>query len=206
MLKISLLISLTISLILSSCVTSNSVVSKGILSKRKVNKGFFYNPNGKIKNSTEDETIEVRKPFIQFEKEEYVSVDKEQLKSVILESENVSVSQLEDQLVATEAIEQTGEFSKKNVNTNFSTVEENNVSLEEKKVVANQSKKAKIKYRENNSLPSLFDILILILCFVIPFLAVFLSEGTWNRKCWINLILCLLFVLPGVIHALIVCF
>lgn len=46
-------------------------------------------------------------------------------------------------------------------------------------------------------------ILELILCFLLPPLAVFLHEGkNWTNRCTINLILCLLFVIPGVLHAL----
>ncbi|MBX7052053.1 MAG: YqaE/Pmp3 family membrane protein [Flavobacteriales bacterium] len=46
-------------------------------------------------------------------------------------------------------------------------------------------------------------LLIIIAIFISP-LAVYLHEGSWNTNCWINLILWLLFVLPGFIHALIV--
>lgn len=45
------------------------------------------------------------------------------------------------------------------------------------------------------------DLLLLILAIFIPPLAVFLHEGSWNSTCWINLILTLLFWLPGIIHA-----
>ncbi len=46
------------------------------------------------------------------------------------------------------------------------------------------------------------DLLLIILAIFIPPLAVFLHEGSWNTTCWINLILTLLFWLPGIIHAL----
>lgn len=46
-------------------------------------------------------------------------------------------------------------------------------------------------------------VLIIIAIFISP-LAVYLHQGSWNTACWINLILWLLFVLPGFIHALIV--
>ncbi|MBL0317379.1 MAG: YqaE/Pmp3 family membrane protein [Flavobacteriales bacterium] len=46
-------------------------------------------------------------------------------------------------------------------------------------------------------------LLIIIAIFISP-LAVYLHEGSWNTTCWINLILWLLFILPGFIHALIV--
>jgi uncharacterized membrane protein YqaE (UPF0057 family) len=46
--------------------------------------------------------------------------------------------------------------------------------------------------------------LLVIIAFFIPFLAVFLYEEEWNGTCWLNLLLTLLFWLPGFIHALIV--
>jgi uncharacterized membrane protein YqaE (UPF0057 family) len=49
------------------------------------------------------------------------------------------------------------------------------------------------------------DLLILvILAVVIPPLAVFLKEGSWNARCWIDLLLCFLFYLPGIIYALLI--
>lgn len=48
-------------------------------------------------------------------------------------------------------------------------------------------------------------ILMLVLCFFIPPLAVFLKEGQkWTERCTLNLILTFLCGIPGVIHALIV--
>ncbi|CAN5394059.1 hypothetical protein BH09BAC5_BH09BAC5_08550 [soil metagenome] len=50
------------------------------------------------------------------------------------------------------------------------------------------------------------DILLIILCFILPPLAVFLHEGGLTIKFWLDLLLCLFFWLPGIIYALIVCF
>ncbi len=48
------------------------------------------------------------------------------------------------------------------------------------------------------------QVLIIVLCILIPPLAVGLVHGIGD-KFWINILLTLLFVLPGIIHALIVC-
>ena len=48
------------------------------------------------------------------------------------------------------------------------------------------------------------QILIIVLCILIPPLAVGLVHGIGD-KFWINILLTLLFLLPGIIHALIVC-
>lgn len=46
--------------------------------------------------------------------------------------------------------------------------------------------------------------LLVILCFFLPPLAVYLYEGYWTERCTINLILSLLCGFPGLIHALVV--
>jgi uncharacterized membrane protein YqaE (UPF0057 family) len=47
-------------------------------------------------------------------------------------------------------------------------------------------------------------ILLVVLCFFIPFLAVYLYEDAWTNRVTINLILTLLCFVPGFIHALVV--
>lgn len=47
-------------------------------------------------------------------------------------------------------------------------------------------------------------LLLLLLALFIPPLAVFLKDGSWNARCWIALLLWFVFVLPGVIYALLV--
>ncbi|MBC7412881.1 MAG: YqaE/Pmp3 family membrane protein [Bacteroidia bacterium] len=48
-------------------------------------------------------------------------------------------------------------------------------------------------------------IILAILCIFIPPLAVFLKEGL-TVNFWIDLILCFLFFIPGIIFAFLVCF
>jgi uncharacterized membrane protein YqaE (UPF0057 family) len=47
-------------------------------------------------------------------------------------------------------------------------------------------------------------VLLVVLCFFIPPLAVYLYEGEWTSRCTVNLILTLLCGLPGLIHALVI--
>jgi uncharacterized membrane protein YqaE (UPF0057 family) len=49
-------------------------------------------------------------------------------------------------------------------------------------------------------------ILLAILAIILPPLAVYLHQGEINKKFWIDLILTLIFWLPGIIYALIVIF
>ncbi len=52
--------------------------------------------------------------------------------------------------------------------------------------------------------PSTNTLLLVILAILLPPLAVYLHQGEINSKFWIDLLLTLLFFLPGVIYALIV--
>jgi len=52
--------------------------------------------------------------------------------------------------------------------------------------------------------PSTNQLLLVILAILLPPLAVYLHEGVINNKFWLDLLLTLLFFLPGVIYALIV--
>ncbi len=52
--------------------------------------------------------------------------------------------------------------------------------------------------------PSTNTLLLVILAILLPPLAVYLHEGVINGKFWLDLLLTLLFFLPGVIYALIV--
>lgn len=52
--------------------------------------------------------------------------------------------------------------------------------------------------------PSTNQLLLVILAILLPPLAVYLHEGVINGKFWLDLLLTLLFFLPGVIYALIV--
>jgi uncharacterized membrane protein YqaE (UPF0057 family) len=52
--------------------------------------------------------------------------------------------------------------------------------------------------------PSTNTLLMVIIAILLPPLAVYLHEGVINSKFWIDLLLTLLFILPGIIYALVV--
>ena len=81
------------------------------------------------------------------------------------------------------------------------------LSRAEKRERKSEAKQAIKQYKADKKAgkePSTNTLLLVILAILLPPLAVYLHEGEINGKFWLNLILTLLFFLPGVIHALIV--
>ncbi|MGV3630496.1 MAG: YqaE/Pmp3 family membrane protein [Bacteroidota bacterium] len=192
-------------LLLTACGTSNDVVSGHLISKRKVNKGFFIRHSKQPKAGQADEQ-EARQPFIRYSGEETelafaessYPVQEQQLSDAapaVGLAENDRLSHAETQAPATPAL----------------SVKE----TRENKVAPYESKQAKITRAEFRQLKKEVKkadradsdirlLILVIICFIIPPLAVFLYEGRWNTTCWINLLLTILFFLPGLIHGLIV--
>jgi uncharacterized membrane protein YqaE (UPF0057 family) len=81
------------------------------------------------------------------------------------------------------------------------------LSKKEKKERAKEAKqeikKFKAAKREGKE-PSTNTLLLVILAILLPPLAVYLHEGVINNKFWIDLLLTLIFWLPGVIYALVI--
>ncbi len=67
-----------------------------------------------------------------------------------------------------------------------------------------QMREFKKEKRSGKADPSTDQLLLVILAILLPPLAVYLHEGEINGKFWLDLILTLIFWLPGIIYALIV--
>jgi Uncharacterized homolog of Blt101 len=84
-----------------------------------------------------------------------------------------------------------------------------NLSRHERKARVKEAKKMIKEYRadkRSGNAAETDQVLLAILAILLPPLAVYLKEGEWNSRCWISLILTLLFWIPGVIFALLVVF
>lgn len=75
-----------------------------------------------------------------------------------------------------------------------------NESQDENQMQLNEQQNAK------NGSNEVSDILLIILCIFIPFLAVYLYESDITTNFWVDLLLTLLFWVPGMIFAFLVCF
>ncbi|MGC8750157.1 YqaE/Pmp3 family membrane protein [Hydrotalea sp.] len=82
-----------------------------------------------------------------------------------------------------------------------------NLSRKEKKFRIKESKALLKEYKVQKKAGTSTDtntLLLVILAILLPPLAVYLHENAINTKFWIDLLLTLLFFLPGIIYALIV--
>ena len=82
-----------------------------------------------------------------------------------------------------------------------------NLSRHEKKVMMKEMKQTIRDFKKEKKAGnegSTNTVLLVILAILIPPLAVYLHEGVINKRFWIDLILTLLFYLPGMIYALVV--
>ncbi len=90
---------------------------------------------------------------------------------------------------------------------NLATVAFNDLSRKEKKERIKEIKKEIRKYKAEKKAgmePSTNTLLLVILSFLLPPLAVYLHQGEANNKFWLSVVLTLLFWVPGVIYSLIV--
>ncbi len=195
--------------ILSSCSTSNEVVSNNFITKRKYNKGFH---------------IDFKKRYIS-EKESDLAINDLKKNQLALEENDVTENQDFQEDVTTvsneiivnqeESIESDVAFN----DVNFNSIENSNSFLSREKTLIesnkvtknssdNKTKNFKSIENKKNSFKNIIKgvdektILLVILCFILSPLAVFLHQGTWNTKCWINLLLFVLFIFPGLLHGL----
>ena len=61
-----------------------------------------------------------------------------------------------------------------------------------------------IESTESKALSQVDMVVLVILALLIPPLAVYLHQGSWNELCWISLLLTILFWVPGVVFAFLV--
>ena len=95
-----------------------------------------------------------------------------------------------------------------NAKINDALKEFKSLSKSERKDRVKEAKQTLKQYKKDKKSgkaePSTNTVLLVILAILLPPLAVYLHEGEINGKFWLDLVLTLLFFLPGVIYALIV--
>lgn len=187
---------------------SNDVVSGGIFRKRKYTSGFYHNASGTGKR-TERKTadrVEEGSSIVSGEQkaqlretavpESVASVDKPAV---------AAITEKNHRTTEAVAMEQTGvrDAVKKETAArgDLDHSESRTESRSEKKITALQKTKAVRKHGSSGPEPVLY----VILCIFIPFVAVGLATDWDTKDVVINLLLCCLCGIPGIIHAFIVC-
>lgn len=206
----SLLVMISMIGFLYSCSTSNSVVSNRLVSKRKYTDGFHY--NGKVNTKSSDnvaiseEKKTTKSVLLTEEVKSLNSVDEvskiEKNESVVLTENVVSTVATETPQVSTKS-----ELSLSKKSLVVSSNEKQNTIQKTVKqdVKAYKNSKAEIRKALKERNAGDMTILYIILCILLPFVAVGLATDWDLTKTLICLLLSILFWIPGVIYAFIIC-
>ncbi|WP_066757355.1 YqaE/Pmp3 family membrane protein [Crocinitomix algicola] len=194
-----------------SCSTSNEVAGKRGIQKRKYTKGYFFDFKKNYGNSTsEDDLADTRKLRETSIEEIQGFIESQTLNDQVLDKveEVVSVNNLTPEYATnTAAVENlNSSFSDENEKNNFQKA---SILKEDLKEIKKDLKSKKKQFRHKKVVAQSSDtsddeILYYILAIVIPFLAVGLVTDWDISQVIINILLCCLCGLPGIIHALIV--
>ena len=206
-------LSILTALVLGSCAASNEVTNGGMLQKRKFNKGVYWNGNANVKVSTsiiENEEFEIFKKEYRKSKEyaESTTLHSEVKNSEIFESADVASAD--------------NSFSV-NENTVGSNLQNTSAKINNVAILAAKPTESEAKLpEENHQLTKLkrknssdqisgsntdgMFILAVIFAVIIPPIGVAIYTNIDWMKVLIALLLWILFILPGIIYALLVVF
>lgn len=206
-------------LILGSCSSTNDVVSNGFISKRKYNSGFHIDMKKRYKSSKGEE---VQKDVLansekskEAKKEAYETVailPKSDVKSAVGSSQ---IQPVQNEVQSTEKVgsiskSETGSITLNSVQE-VKKVENAEPTLSikteaSKKEMKKEVRKELLKKKNKRSpMPEdLMFILCIILAIVLPPIGVLVYTNIDWLKVLICLLLCFVFILPGIIYALLV--
>lgn len=189
--KLALLLAV-IGIVFSSC------NGKYTIAKRKYNKGFYVNRSGG--NHTNTTNIASNKTG------KVSPVEKTQ--EEVLTASKIEPSELPgktNEPVLSVPIAQTHKNSHKTKNPSDELASNNAKTFAATKTLLplDINKHKADSYKKGGDVD---EVILIILCIFIPFLAVYLYEDKIAIDFWIDLLLCLLFWLPGIIFAFLVCF
>ena len=203
-------------IVLASCGSSNNVVSNKLISKRKYSKGFHINKNGNYKNLNEDvaknENVDKTEPKKFSDRTK--SINKQQKVLRVESSETVPMTwQAEkSELTIGTAIAADGAYAFEVTVDEPVSVEDLDaadaaIEREHSKRDMRKSLRKKVKGSESSGwgADAIF-ILAVIFAILLPPLGVGIYTNIDWMKVLIALLLSILFVLPGMIYALLVVF
>lgn len=202
--------------ILESCGTSNNVVQDGLFQKRKYTSGWFVKKNKGIKKKAAQENnlaLEDKKGREYPSDTKSISTENDRAPEVKTTTKTHNVDTPVSSVAAQESDNTrikksksvTTEHKKNNYVATRNAKNISNTGVETfGKEDINSQRKDNLK-DSNSSSSDVALILLVILCFLLPPLAVWLATSDTTQLI-ISIILTLLFWLPGIIHALLVVF
>lgn len=209
-------------IVISSCGSSNNVVNNNGISKRKYTKGFFFQRKSNLKTAdtkVEDTKLVGDKSLAKTEKAESKKTTskakKEAKKTYTLESSDIADFEQTDVAVISvekEYVPETRQFLSDGSDGIDWSVTENQQSATGESINEmpyenrnKSSKNQKNKQGQNRQQDAIF-VLAVIFAILLPPLGVAIYTNIDWMKVLIALLLTILFILPGVIYALLVVF
>lgn len=207
---------LAMTIVLGSCGSSNNVVSNKLISKRKYNKGFYINKKGNYQKSNEDvaknENAEKtdRKKFS--ERTKSSSTQQEVSRTEQSETASINWAAEESDFTVGTAIPIDGLYSvevTENEPVSVECLDAADAAIEREQSKKDMRKSLRKKVKDSKSSgwgDDAMFILAVIFAILIPPLGVLIYTNIDWMKVLIALLLTILFVLPGMIYALLVVF
>jgi uncharacterized membrane protein YqaE (UPF0057 family) len=197
---------LAATLILSSCSRDNSVASNHSIQKRKYTNGYHVHFNGLKKSQNEKENRPAETEYKKVNSNDNLSSENVATNYTFVENiestQEVSVAQTYKEASPTK-VKSNKKSHEKQLKLALS------IHTAEKEIKSNfnaikkLSKTDSVNKKANTSLE---PIVYVLLCLLIPFLAVGFATD-WNlNDVLLNILLCILCGIPGIIHAFIVCY
>lgn len=216
----NVLVVLGFGLAISSCASTNATSSNGIFNRGIHSQNGTIASHKKVKHDKEDVAKVVEQKDIKVTSSQAAPSREE----IIREENTFAFEQtVKPTVIATDAVVQEPASTIDAVQTELAvaTSELQQVAHTPASVVATSENQAKVdkqafksqvkdlkkelKASKSSAANSVNPILLAILCIFLPFIAVLLVHGV-STPFWIDLLLCILFYLPGIIYAFIVCF
>ena len=190
-----------VALILTSCGTSIDIA------KRHFNDGYYIHVNkNKPVVKKNEMVLENKENDLNLTVSEKVSVAENQIKieSISLKTENVN-----DNAMAVASSDNKPLFSKKKAFA-INAAEDNSVNRVKtdfgfRKHFSNAKKESELQRHHSSQGSDVPAIILILLCLFLPFIAVGIVDN-WGTRFLISILLTILFWIPGVIYAFIVCF
>lgn len=180
--------------VLCGAVLLSSCGNKMMLMKRHYTNGFYLAHSGAAKSSSSEEVTKKvsNRPVVKHSLQPASVAHTEATTTILPVGEKVAAAERPSRNTISEP-------------ARFVSSPKHLLTEDHKLTVKADVHRSKNALHQSTSSKSDQTIIEVILCFLIPPLAVYLHENSITSHFWIDLILCFLFFLPGVIYALIIC-